>query len=108
LVVPVGQLTVQAPFEQTLPLPQAVPQAPQFMLSVCAFTHALPHRVRPAGQAFTQLPVTHVTEPPLGGVQALPQAPQFWASLEVLTQAPLHFVKLVAQVTSQAPFVHAG
>lgn len=107
-VVPVGQLTVQLPFEQTWPVAQALPHAPQLLLSVLSFTHALPHSVSPAGQVRTQLPVTHDTEPPLGAVHALPQAPQFWASLEVLTQAPLHLVKLVEHVTSQAPAVQAG
>lgn len=92
LVVPLGQLTVQTPLEQTCPAPQAVPQPPQLAVSVCVFTHALPHKLSPPLQVLTQLPVTHETEPPAGGVHVVPQAPQFCTSLEVLTQRPLHLL----------------
>ena len=44
-VVPGGQLTVQTPFEQTMPVAQALPQAPQLPLSDCVLTQALAHSV---------------------------------------------------------------
>lgn len=92
LVVPLGQLRVQRPLEQTLPAPQARPHAPQLALSVCLLTQALPHRERPALQLGAHCPPTHAVDPPAGAVQASPQPPQWLGSLEVLTQAPLHLL----------------
>jgi hypothetical protein len=39
-VVPLGQLTVHAPFEQLRPVPQGLSQAPQFAASVLVSTQA--------------------------------------------------------------------
>jgi hypothetical protein len=91
-VVPVGQLSVQAPFEQTLPDVQTVPQAPQLLLSVCLLTHSPLQRASPVPQLGVQAPLTHAMLPPAGAPgQTLPQLPQLFLSLEVLTHAPLHF-----------------
>jgi hypothetical protein len=81
------------PPEQTeLPL-HRVPQEPQLVLSVCVFTHALPHCVSPAPQE--QLPPLHVA--PVG--HWWPQLPQLNASVCMLTHALLQLVKPDEQFT---------
>jgi hypothetical protein len=49
----------QTPAVQLVPAPHTVPQAPQLALSVCSFTHALPHWVSPAVQLSVQVPFAH-------------------------------------------------
>jgi hypothetical protein len=60
LVRPPGHWVVQAPLEQTWPLPQAPPQAPQFCGSLAVETQKPPQAVWPAGQATTQAPPEQV------------------------------------------------
>ena len=72
-VLPVGQLDLHVPLEQTWPEPQTTPQLPQFDGSLLVLTQVLLHAVRPPVQL--QTPARHA--PPL---QLLPQAPQFWLS----------------------------
>jgi hypothetical protein len=92
-VVPLGQLRVQLPLEQTSLEPQILPQLPQFWLSVCLLTHAPLHSESPVPQLMVQAPPTQAVLPPVGATgQVLPQVPQLSLSLLVLTHAPLHFV----------------
>jgi hypothetical protein len=77
---------VQRPAEQLCPAVQAVPQAPQFMASVCVFTHAVPQSIWPAAQA--QRPAVQVC--PVR--QTVPHAPQLLLSVCVLMQALPHAV----------------
>ncbi|HVZ89720.1 MAG TPA: hypothetical protein VHG72_22360 [Polyangia bacterium] len=73
---------LQAPFWQTCPLAQALPQLPQFV--VFEATHAPLHESRPPAQ--THLPAAQVLPLP----QAFPHAPQFWLSDWTLAQEPPH------------------
>jgi hypothetical protein len=75
----------QLPFMHIWPLAQVLPQAPQFLASVCSFTQALVHRVCPLGQLHA--PAAQVWPVP----QVLPQAPQFLASVCSLTQAVVQY-----------------
>ena len=59
LVVPPGQLVVQAPPEQTWFALHCLPQAPQLKKSLVLFTHLSPHLVNPASQLTPQLVVCH-------------------------------------------------
>ena len=104
-----GQVVVHVPLEQTLPEPQALPHAPQWLLSVCLLTHAPPQAERPALQPGVQLPATPTMLPPTGaGGQALPQSPQLFGSLLVLTHAPLHAENPSLHEYAHLPATHAG
>jgi len=72
-----------------------VPQAPQFIGSVCEFTHA-PEHTR-MGAAQPQSPATHETP----AMQTFPQRPQLRLSVRVSTQAPLHSVEPAVQPASR-------
>jgi hypothetical protein len=92
-VVPVGQLTAHAPFEQTCPVAHVTPQPPQLALSVWALTQVLPQRVRPVEQLLPQVPLLQNAVPPLcGGAQTTPQAPQFCGSDETDRQLVPHLL----------------
>ena len=82
LVVPGGQLLLQAPFPQTSPGAQASPQLPQFFGSLTTSTQAPLHRVLPASH--TQVPLVQLWRAP----QATPHEPQFFGSLARSTQLP--------------------
>jgi hypothetical protein len=64
------------PLAQIAPVPQAWPHAPQFALSECRSTHAVPHAVRPDGHP--QAPAVHSV---VGAVQVAPHAPQLAGSV---------------------------
>jgi hypothetical protein len=65
------------PAWQVLPPVHALPHPPQFALSVCSLTHALPQAVWPALQVKVHAPLTHAGTPLVGAdVHALPQVPQ--------------------------------
>jgi hypothetical protein len=81
-------------------------------LSVCSFTHALPHAACPLGQS--QLPCSQL--PPVG--QVMPHLPQLVSSVCSSTHASLHIVSPLGQAQlpawQTAPvghsefFVHVG
>ncbi len=71
-----------------VPGPQAIPQPPQLLLSVCVSTHTVPQSVWPIRQTSRHMPPVHVCE----ALQRAPQPPQFSWFDEVSTQAPLQFV----------------
>jgi hypothetical protein len=79
---PLAQAPVQLPFWHSSPLPQVVPQAPQFLLSLKGFTHEPLQRVDGAAQVFSQTPRVQVWPP----LQAMPQPPQLLLSSLVLAQ----------------------
>jgi len=71
---------VQTPALQTMPLPHAVAQFPQWFTSDCTFTHAAPHTVYPELHATPQVAALQ-TAVPFGGVgQTLPHLPQLATS----------------------------
>jgi hypothetical protein len=63
---------------------QVTPQAPQFAVSVCRFTHAVPHAVRPLALQ-RHAPTLHEA---LAG-HTWPQAPQLFGSVESDVHAPV-------------------
>jgi hypothetical protein len=69
-----------SPFKQVVPLEQSASQPPQFTLSVCRSTHALPQRFCPAGHGAQTPP-----EQPNPAGHALPQPPQLSTSSCVST-----------------------
>jgi len=71
-----------APFWQICPVPQAMPQAPQFEGLLLVSVQPPLQIVCPGGHP--QVPFWQVTP----GAQALPQAPQFLGSLLVSVQTP--------------------
>ena len=80
------------PSLQVSPVPHALPQVPQFAVSVLVSAHPLLHLV---------LPVSHAHAPPLQVSpvpHALPHLPQWAGSLLVFTQEPLHSVSPVPQL----------
>jgi hypothetical protein len=80
------EVVTQAPFMQFLPVPQALPQLPQLLLSAEVSRHVEP-------QSFW-LP-EHPQVPPLQlapAGQTVPQEPQLLESVEVLVQAVPHCV----------------
>jgi hypothetical protein len=94
----------QTPAVQLWPAAQALPQAPQFLVSVLVFTQTPPQATWPLGQV--QTPAVQLWP----AAQALPQPPQFDGSLPVFTQTPLQSVcpagqplRQVCVVTSQDP-----
>jgi hypothetical protein len=70
------------PAPQTIPDPQALPQAPQLAESSVVSTQVAPHRVRPGRQA--QAPPTQICV----ALQAAAQPPQFFGLFCVVTQSP--------------------
>ena len=72
-------------------IPQAVPQAPQFVGSAMRLRHTPPHEVAPVGHA--QCPAVHCVPPE----QTVPHAPQLLALVCVLTHAPPQEVSPPAQ-----------
>ena len=74
------------PRTQKSPAAQRIPQAPQFVGSLCASTHAFMQLVVPVGHAHT--PAVHGTVPG----HRLPQRPHWVRSVCVFTQAFRHAV----------------
>jgi hypothetical protein len=66
MICPGSQLGLQAPSVQTVPAPQAIPpvqvlpDAPQFVLSLCGLMHLPPQRTCPVVQTTVQELATHV------------------------------------------------
>lgn len=87
---------VQVPFVQVWPFVQVVPQAPQFVMLVWVLTHAVPHKVCPAGHA--QAPALQVWPVP----QVLPHVPQLLPLVCVLTHAVPHKVCPAGQAQTPA------
>jgi hypothetical protein len=84
---------VQLEPEQTCPLPQLVPHAPQFDESLLKFTHASPQRTVPA----TQVPTHSLAEQLKPLPQTWPHAPQLLGSFATSLQVPLHEICPAAQ-----------
>ncbi len=117
----------QLPFEHVWLTGQTLRQLPQWLLSLCVLTQALPHNVCPPGQAThcpawqlllaqfefevqavptaqfevqaEQAPLVHTV--PLA--QALPQAPQLLLSVLVLVHVPLQLVVPPGHVAHTPP-----
>ncbi len=80
------------PSLQVSPVPHALPQVPQFAVSVFTSVHPALHFV---------LPVSHVHAPPLQVSpvpHAVPHLPQLAGSVLVFTHDPLHGVSPVPQL----------
>ena len=84
---------------QTWPKAQALPQLPQFWLSLVMFTQLPLQEVKLPVQTVVQAPAVQVA--PCG--QALPQVPQLALSVEVFVHWPLHWVPASAQPVPQVP-----
>ena len=89
-----GVVPLHAPFLQTWPVVQALPQAPQLFLSEVVFTQLLPHWVLGAGHWPLQVPAVQVWP----AVHFLEQLPQWLMSVWVSTQVPLQSVSLPWQL----------
>lgn len=89
-VWPEGQ--AQRPDSQLCPVTQAVPHAPQLVVSVCTFTQTMrpPVVQMRLGAAQVSAQVPEAQSWPVG--QALAQAPQLALSLDTSTQRPPHTV----------------
>jgi hypothetical protein len=74
LVVPVPQVTVQAPRLQSCPLGHTVPQAPQLALSVCRSRQVPSQLVVTPPQLTWHMPLLQICP----DAQAMPQPPQCW------------------------------
>jgi hypothetical protein len=72
------------PAWQVVPLAQRFPQAPQFELSVCSSTHAVPQAERPPVQVSVHLPAVQSCAP----THSVPQVPQLFGSIERSTHTP--------------------
>ena len=78
---------MQALLTQVAPVPQAVPQAPQFAWSVAVLTHEPEQFFSPVGH-WVHCPSLHACDAP----HALPHAPQLAESVKVSTHLPPHIV----------------
>lgn len=85
---------------QTSVAAQAVPQAPQFALSVARFTHVPPHDTCPDGHSHA--PAAHAVPPE----HLTPHAPQLALSPVVSTHAPPHETRPTGQAAMQRPNEH--
>jgi hypothetical protein len=103
-VSPVGH--AQVPSVQRTPPAHAVPQAPQFLLSVDRSTQVVPQSVSPVSQVPLHAPATQVVP----RMQRMPQPPQFAGSVSVsVHDAPQRIVPVPheqAPATQFAPFAH--
>ena len=90
-----------------VPPPHAIPQAPQFWLSVVRTTQLVPQSVEPDGHVAVQVPALQ-TSP---AAQAFPQLPQSAALVWRFTHWPLQDVvptgHVHCPVTQDDPPVHA-
>jgi hypothetical protein len=87
--------SMQEPLQQAFPVPQALPQAPQLLLSVRTLRQLEPHSVEVAPeQVIVHTPALHVADPPPwpGPGHTWPHEPQLFVSALSLTQAPLQIV----------------
>ena len=96
----------QAPETQAKPAPQTLPQLPQWLLSDCSSTHALPHKVYLWLHAIPQLFPLHVAVPnelPFDGQgqATLHEAPQLLSDV-LLSHVPPQ--SCVPAGHMQAPF----
>ena len=92
------QLVAHWPAEQTSPLLQAAPQAPQWFGLLWVSTHSVPHLVAPPAHLMPHTP-TEQTSPVL---QAVPQAPQLFGSVPVSTHLSVQSV-VPAHLASHLP-----
>lgn len=84
-----GHITVHVPPRQVWPLGQRLVHPPQWLLSVCRLTQALPHWSKLASQAKPQVPAAHVAVAlATVVVQTASQPPQLRVSVSVFTQTP--------------------
>jgi hypothetical protein len=102
LVLPGGQVAVQALFTQTWLFGQSWKHAPQWLAFDWVFWHARPHWVSPAGQEATHAPLTQTWV----GAHAVLQSPQWFAFAERSVHWPPQLVE-AGQIAVQAPFAHA-
>ncbi len=91
-VVPVGQLLMQRPFEQTWVELHLTLQPPQLFGSDLVAMQALPQRAYPSWQMKSHLPPAQVGVPNAGASQRLPQALQLFGSVSVATHKFPHLV----------------
>ena len=97
---------VHCPDWQTLPLPQAIAQLPQLLLSFWVLTQALPHFVWLAMQSKPQALPTQMGNP-LGGAgrQVFPHPPQLGSWLELTHEVP-HLRSPPVQLKPHCPPEH--
>jgi hypothetical protein len=103
LVVPPPHWRPHAPCEQTSPIAQALPHAPQLAGSSCVSTQTLPHFSAPPLQERPHDPCEHTCS----AGQAVPQAPQFVGSSCVSTHLSPHLVVPPLHCVEHAPFAQA-
>jgi hypothetical protein len=103
-----GFTHVQVPARQAAPAGQTLPHAPQLALSVCSFTHALPHWVRlaPGVQNGAHAPCEQRAPPAAVAPQTFPQAPQLVGLEARSAHWPLQSVGRAPAVHPHAPFTH--
>jgi hypothetical protein len=89
-----GQNAAHTPVTQTSVDLHALPQVPQFALSVCVSAHLPVHATCGALHSEAQAPFVQVSDAP----HAFPQAPQFAVSVCVLVHVWPHVVNGVGQV----------
>jgi hypothetical protein len=89
----------QAPLVQVLPLPQALPQLPQFWLSVCRLTQAVPHCICPELQDGPVPPVPVLPVPPAPPV---PSPPEGLAHPEASRVAPKRAIQAKKAVVRES------
>lgn len=107
---PESQVVPQTPAEHTaLPLVtagQILPQAPQFMASVLAFTHCVPQATKGALHEKLQPVASQTGTAFAGALHTVPHLPQFEVSLPRSTQEPLQ-AESVPQSLAQSPDLHS-
>jgi len=106
------QLTPHTPLLQVaLPLSgaaQALPQVPQFCVSVEALTHSPLHDTNPRSQLTPQIPSVHVAAPLLGTLHAAPQVLQFAGSAVGSVQLLPQRVKPLSHSARHTPREHTS
>jgi hypothetical protein len=99
-VVPAGQRQVFA--EHCWPPVQAMPQPPQFWLSLMGLVQAPLHEISSTAQLVEQLPIKQRSE----AEQTLPQAPQLLRSVVTSSQLLPHCCVPAGQVFAHWPLPH--
>jgi hypothetical protein len=111
---PEGQVSVQAPPEQTSLTPQMTPLpvqavAPQRLRSWLGSTHAPAHNSHPSGHAQAPAaqcwPSAHAAPAEPASTPQPSEAPQCWRSTVGSTQVVQHFTCPLGQVFAQAPLL---
>jgi hypothetical protein len=99
-VVPAAQESLHWPAEQTSPVAQDSPQAPQCSGLLDTSTQDSPHASNPASQPLPQMPRSQTAAPSGGAWHRTPQLPQLSGSRETTTQRPSQTVWPSSHLTS--------